>query len=390
MIGIGLLGYGTVGQAFTELVAQQDRLSARVVLAAVRDPSRPRPGPRVDLTTDPLAVVDHPEVDVVVDVMGGLYPAVDLIERALSLPKPVITANKEVMAEHGPELLTLAYRHGVLLAYEAAVGGGIPLVDPLASHFAAAPVDEVLGVLNGTSNYILSCLEQGETLPTALERAQALGYAERDPSADLSGQDVTRKLVLVIRTLFGIDARVSAIPTAGLTPALGQVIPRMASWGYRVKLVARALKTGEAQVWPTLVPAWHFLAQLDDVDNALGVSLYGEWFWSRGPGAGGRATALSLFADLYRWANGARPRIALPGPSSRVRPLVASWLAFPVDPDRPFHDALDWPGSVLEQERVRIPSAHGNEVAAWLESHPGLTAFPLLVPPRLGVRSSLA
>ncbi len=378
MVRIGLLGYGTVGQAFAALVANQTRIPAEIVVALVRNPDRRRDGPPLTLTQDPSQVVDRPDVDLVVDVMGGKEPALPLMVRALSHRKPVISANKEVMAEHGSELAELARRYDVTLAYEAAVGGGIPLLEPLLTHFAAAPVTEVVGILNGTTNYILSRMESGETVSRALSHAQALGYAESDPAADLDGTDVLRKLSLVIGALFAPVKNLDQIPRLGLDDYLPMVIRRVRAWGYRIKLLARATRDGGAQVWPTLVPEGHRLAAINGVHNVVGVEVFGQWFWMEGAGAGGQATALSLLADLYRgYRFGFRAgRLDWPTPLE-TRPLITPWLAFGIDPDRPPSRFHGLPGSIVESDYIVTPPADQPQIARWLSDNPGLIAYPL-------------
>ncbi len=378
MVRIGLLGYGTVGQAFAALVAHQTRVPAEIAVALVRNADRRREGPSITLTHDPSAVVDRPDLDLVVDVMGGKDPARQLIVRALSHRKPVISANKEVMAEHGPELLELARRYDVSLSYEAAVGGGIPLLEPLVSHFAAAPVTQVVGILNGTTNYILSRMESGDAANRALAQAQALGYAEADPTADLDGMDVLRKLSLVIGALFAPVKNVNQIPRLGLDDYLPMAIRRVRAWGYRIKLLGRAERGGGAQVWPTLVPEGHRLAAISGVHNLVGVEVFGQWFWMEGAGAGGQATALSLLADLYRgYRFGFRAgRLEYPTPLE-TRPLIGRWLAFGIDPDRPLSRFHSLPGSIIEPEYIVTPPVDQPQIARWLSDNSGLIAYPL-------------
>ncbi|MGI9642203.1 MAG: homoserine dehydrogenase, partial [Acidimicrobiia bacterium] len=198
-IGIGLLGAGTVGGTLVRrLVGDREAIAAKTGLAfdvrkiSVRDLNRQRDFDVTEglLTTDPHEVVADDTVDLVVEVMGGLEPAGDLILAALEAGKPVITANKELIAARGPELIAAAERRGVPLLFEAAVGGGIPIIRPLSETLAGEPVDRILGIVNGTTNYILTQMtEYGQSYDTALADAQALGFAEPDPTADVNGAD---------------------------------------------------------------------------------------------------------------------------------------------------------------------------------------------------------
>ena len=380
MIGIGLLGYGTVGQAFAELLNQQTRIPAQIKVALVRSLERRRQGPRIPLTLTPEDVITRSDIDVVVDVMGGQEPARDWIIRAMRNGKSVISANKEVMAKHGPELLQMASRHGVFLAYEAAVGGGVPLLDPLRTHFTGAPVSRFVGILNGTTNYILSRLEAGDDFAEALREAQAAGYAEADPTNDLDGTDIARKLALVYGVLFGPPQGFERIPKRGLDDALSMVVRRVQPWGWRVKVLALANRDGGMQISPTLVPKNHHLARVDGVTNAVGLEVADQWFWLEGPGAGGPATSLSLLADLYRGFESGFQASRLPTlPERRVEPLVMPWLAFALDRDR-YVEAGRFPdGSRSYGDYWITPALPQIQVDRWLVENPGLLAYPVLL-----------
>lgn len=375
---IGLLGYGTVGQAFVALLEQQTVLPATVEIALVSDMRRPRVGPPVRLTTDAKQIIDNPDVDLVVDVMGGRTPAYGWIRSALSLGKSVITANKEVMAYHGSELLQLAFQNGVQLRYEASVGGGIPLIDPLLSHFRWAPIDEVVGVLNGTTNYILSLMEMGKSFGEALAVAQSKGYAEADPSADIQGHDAVRKLTLILRMVFHFDVSPDHINCLGIDHVTTSDIERARSWGYRIKLIARAKRNGQALVWPCLIASGHRLANLTATQNGLGLRLWSEEFWLEGPGAGGKATALSVLSDVFRIMTqnpGTIEDYVLP--HQTLTPLLSNWAVFPVDPDRnPIPEGPEfgsWNGKFF-QTRPLPPQT----VVEWVKAREGFKAYPML------------
>ncbi len=380
MIRIGLLGYGTVGQAFAEILAEQSRVQATIEVALVRDLDRHRWGPRVPLTVRPDEVVSRSELDLIVDVMGGKEPARDWILQAMAHGQSVISANKEVIAEHGSELIAQAARRRVFFAYEAAVGGGIPLLEPIKTHFSGAPVSRFVGILNGTTNFILSKLARGEDYSNALAEAQTAGYAEADPTNDLNGSDVVRKLELVVNALFGTVTNFAVTPRQGLSRDVAGVVKRVESWGWRMKLLALADRLGGTQVWPTLVPAAHRLAQVDGVMNIAGIEVYGQWFWMEGPGAGGPATALSLLADLYRgYDMGFQASRLLPLGIRQVTPLAMPWVGFAVDPDRAVTSFNAPKGAQRYPHYWMTPSMDQPAAQRWLLQNPGLCAYPLLV-----------
>jgi len=380
MIRIGLLGYGTVGQAFAELVARQTRVQTRIEVALVRDPERPRKGPQIRLTGNPEDVIDCPDIDVIVDVMGGSEPARQWLVRAIEQNKSVISANKEVMADYASELGQLAARHNVYLAWEAAVGGGIPLLEPLKSHFSGAPVSRFIGILNGTTNYVLSRLETGESYSEALSDAQRAGYAEADPANDLNGSDVARKLELVFGALFGTPKNFSITPRRGIDEDLPRIVKRVEPWGWRVKVLAVADQLGGTQIWPTLVRADHRLAQVTGVMNVAGVEIYGQWFWMEGPGAGGPATALSLLADFYRgYETGFHQLRLSPLAEKLVHPISMPWIGFALDPDRSLSTFNVPDGAILHQDYCMTPPLDQISAANWLAENPGLLAYPVLL-----------
>src|SRR3954463_12503357 len=222
-VRIGLLGVGTVGQAVARaLIERQDVLSraagTTLVLqrAAVRDLARPRGLPAERLTADPASVAGASDVDLVIELLGGQEPARALIASALERGRPVVTANKRVLAWHGPELAELAARHGVELRYEAAVGGGIPLIAPLTDDLAANRVLELRAIINGTCNYILTRMASGESLGDALAKAQQAGYAEADPRDDVDGVDAADKLCVLVRLAFNAQCTPQQLHRQGI------------------------------------------------------------------------------------------------------------------------------------------------------------------------------
>ena len=321
-VRIGLLGVGTVGQAVARaLIERRDVLSraagAGLVLqrAAVRDLSRPRPLSREQLTTDPVQVARADDVDLVIELMGGEEPARGLIAAALERGKPVVTANKRVIAWHGPELTRLAATKGAELRYEAAVGGGIPLIAPLHDDLAANRVLELRAIINGTCNYVLTRMAQGETLETALGKAQEAGYAEADPRDDIDGVDAADKLCVLVRLAFNATCTPGQLHRQGIRGLDPRDLAYGRELGYVLKLLAIARRGPglgvEARVHPAFLPADHPLARVDGAQNAVHVvgDLCGPVMFS-GLGAGGDATASAVLADVVHVAR----RLALGDP----------------------------------------------------------------------------
>lgn len=319
-IGIGLLGLGTVGAGVAEILTSPDGrhpLVAELELRriAVRDLSRPRPvalAPEL-LCTDPAEVVNDPSVEIVVEVMGGLEPARSLILAAIAAGKSVVTANKAVIARHGEEIADAAARQGVYVLIEAAVGGGIPIIEPLKQSLGGNRIQRVSGIINGTTNYILSRMtDEGAAYAEVLAEAQRLGYAEADPAADVEGDDAADKIAILAGLAYGGSVERSLIPTAGISDLQARDVGYASQLGYRVKLLAVAQHLGTAadgsecldvRVHPTLVPADHPLAVVNGVNNAIlveGDPVGRVMFY--GPGAGAGPTASAVVADILNIA----------------------------------------------------------------------------------------
>ena len=342
-IGIGLLGLGTVGAGVAEiLLSPQGRhpLVADLELrqVAVRDLNRPRPIRLSNslLTTDPAAVVANPDVDLVVEVMGGLEPARSLILAAIDAGKAVVTANKAVIARHGAEIAAAAAEMGVYVLMEAAVGGGIPILEPLKQSLGGNRIERVSGIINGTTNYILTRMsEEGASYGDVLADAQALGYAEADPAADVEGGDAADKIAILTGLAFGGLVNREAIPTEGINTLQTRDIDYAKELGFVVKLLAIAERHGsdpdgsevvDVRVHPTLVPKDHPLAGVNGVNNAIVVE--GEpvgrvMFY--GPGAGAGPTASAVVADILNIA--AIRQVGAGGTQDSLDPLLAasSW-----------------------------------------------------------------
>jgi homoserine dehydrogenase len=311
-VGVGLLGVGTVGSGVARLLHEHaDRVARRagreVVLkwAVVRDPSKARDatlaGTRV--TTDPRRVLDDPGVSVVVETMGGTDPALRLVLDALAAGKDVVTANKALLAEHGPEVFDQARRTGRAVAFEASVGGGIPIVQALGVSLAANQVQSLSAIVNGTCNFILTAMTRdGLAYETALRQAQELGYAEADPTLDVDGTDTAHKLAILAQLAFGAGVLLGQIPRAGIDRLQLADIRYAAELGYAVKLLAlaRLSEAGlELRVAPSLVKQGTPLAEVRGPYNAIrvvGDAVGDTLFYGRG--AGMMPTASAVVGDL--------------------------------------------------------------------------------------------
>jgi homoserine dehydrogenase len=309
---VGLLGCGNVGAALVRLLAEHgDDIARRAdcrleaTRVAVLDVNRDR-GLPLDpsvFTTDGVAIVDDPAVDVVVELLGGVEPARSLVLRAFTNRKPVVTANKELLASHGRELFDAQEAANVDLYFEASVGGGIPLIRPLKESLAGERVARILGIVNGTTNFILTQMsEHGSSFEDALAEAQRLGYAEADPTADVGGYDAAAKIAILASIAFNARVVASDVYREGIDAVTAQDIADARQMGYVVKLLAIAELEDDAitaRVHPAMVPAAHPLAAVRDAFNAVFVE--GEkvgqlMFYGRG--AGGDATATAVAGDL--------------------------------------------------------------------------------------------
>ncbi|NHN30079.1 homoserine dehydrogenase [Paenibacillus agricola] len=311
-IKVGLLGLGTVGAGVVRIVEghQQDLLSqtgASIEIAQilVQDKSKNR-GVEVDadkLTEDPRDVIENPEIDIIIEVMGGIELAKSYILEALDRGKHIITANKDLMALHGPEILAKAAEKGCDVLYEASVAGGIPIIRTLVEGFSSDRITKIMGIVNGTTNYILSKMSQeGAAYGDVLKEAQELGYAESDPTSDVEGFDAARKMTILGTLGFHANISLSDVEVRGISQVSKEDINYGKQLGYEVKLLGIAERQDEhisISVQPTMVKKSHPLASVNGVFNA--VYVYGEAVGETmfyGPGAGGMPTATSIVADL--------------------------------------------------------------------------------------------
>lgn len=316
VVNIGLLGCGTIGSGVFHLIRKNAAALAeaagkpiRVSRILVKDPDEPRPfeADASLMETDPAAVIEDPEIDIFIEVMGGTEPARDIAVKILSGGRNLVTANKELIATHGRELVEAAEKSGSELRFEASVGGGIPLLRPLEESLGGDNVLKVLGIVNGTTNYILTRMStEGSTYADALSGAQALGYAEADPVADVEGHDAASKLAILSSIAFKVGVEAGQVYREGITAVRPDDLDNAREFGYAVKLLAIAMR-GEggisARVHPTMIPLAHPLASVAGNFNAvfvIGESVGELMFY--GQGAGSLPTATAILGDVVNIA----------------------------------------------------------------------------------------
>jgi len=331
ILSVGICGLGTVGGGTLALLEQNAALITaragcpiRVTHVATRTPKPDLCGQVAHTGSDPLAITSDPEVDVVVETMGGYDVAFEVIQRALSNGKHVVTANKALIAERGNELFALASANEVTLAFESAVAGGIPIIKALREGLAANDIEWLAGIINGTGNFILSEMSAKQSeFSEVLQQAQELGYAEADPTFDVEGIDAAHKLTIMSAIAFGIPLQFEKTYTEGISGISPADISFAEELGYRIKHLGIARKTVrgvEMRVHPTLVSNTRLLANVNGVGNAVMVqgNFVGSTLYS-GPGAGAEATASAVVADLIDLA---RDRLA--GVKAPVCPALGS------------------------------------------------------------------
>lgn len=314
---VGLCGLGTVGGGTLRLLQQKkDEISRRLgrELTVVHIATRTRKDDEFDLSgirfsDDVFAVADDPEVDILIELIGGFDPALDLVMRAIESGKHVVTANKALIALHGNEIFEAARHKGVTVAYESAVAGGIPIIKALREGLAANSIQWLAGIINGTGNYILTEMgEREREFPEVLQEAQSLGYAEADPTFDVEGIDAAHKLAILAANAFGVELQFDRVYTEGISQITPEDIAYAEELGYKVKHlgISRITERGiEMRVHPTLISQQTLLANVNGVMNAVWVK--GDSAGSTlyyGAGAGAEATASSVVADLFDIARG--------------------------------------------------------------------------------------
>ena len=310
MVNVAILGFGTVGSGVAEVLTTNGglidhRVNDLVRLKYILDVRDFPDSPYKDLFVKDFAAIEgDPELDIVVETIGGAKIALDFTTRALKAGKSVVTSNKELVATHGYELLQLAKEHGCSYLFEASVGGGIPILRPLTSCLAANELEQVTGILNGTTNYILTrMIKAGLTFDQALAEAQANGYAEKDPTADVDGHDACRKICILAALAFGRHVYPDQVPTQGIREVTLEDVAYADSVGYKIKLLGRTLVgedgTVRAYVAPHLVPEDSPIATVDGVFNAImirGNAVGDVMFYGRG--AGDLPTASAVMGDV--------------------------------------------------------------------------------------------
>jgi homoserine dehydrogenase len=388
-VGVGLLGYGTVGSAVSRMLAESgdeiERATGhrlRVVRALVRDPAKERSFAAGDgvLTDDFEALRDDPSIDVVAEVMGGLDPAGGYVRDLLRAGKPVVSANKQLVAREGADLFAIASEAGVQLRFEASVCAAVPVVKVLRESLVAENVHRILGIVNGTTNFVLSRMERGGTYAEALSEAQALGFAEADPTDDVSGADAAAKMAILATVAFGSRVLLDDVQCQGIVSIEPAHIAAAAAFGMAVKLIGIAtLVDGsvDVRVQPAFVDRSHPLAGVDGSSNA--VVLQGDAIREitlAGPGAGGLETASAVVADLVSVVGTA---------GTGFLQNDACWRELPrLDPARwsaPFYvhlDVADRPG-VLGHAATTL-AKHGVSVAQLVQHlEPGRAALDLVL-----------
>ncbi len=313
MVRVGIVGVGTVGESVVKILKENsDIIEARAgkkivpIIGAVRDLNKKR-DVDIPLVDDPFKVVENSEVDIVIELMGGVDRAYEVVKRALELKKPVVTANKALLAYHRYELQTIA--KDVPLFYEASVAGGIPIIGALRNGLSANHILKIEGILNGTSNYMLTkMINENISYDDVLKEAQELGYAEADPTFDVGGFDAAHKLLILASIAYGINAKPDDILIEGIEDITQTDIEFANEFDYAIKLLAIAKRNNgavELRVHPTMVPKSSMIAKVDGVMNAVSVvgDRVGETLFY-GPGAGGDATASAVIADLIEIVRG--------------------------------------------------------------------------------------
>lgn len=397
-VKIGILGLGTVGCGTISVLARNGQEIARragreisIIQASARDLKKKRPCATdgIKLVQDPHEVVRNPEIEVVVELIGGYEPARTLVLEAIANGKHVVTANKALIAVHGNEIFAQAQKKGVMVAFEAAVAGGIPIIKAVREGLAGNRIEWMAGIINGTSNFILSEMrDKGAEFSDALKEAQRLGYAEADPTFDVEGIDTAHKLTILAAIAFGIPLKFKQAYTEGITKITRMDVQYAENLGYRLKLLGIARRTNggvELRVHPTLIPERRLIANVDGAMNAVlvkGDAVGPTLFY--GAGAGAEPTASAVVADLVDVV-----RTLTVDPNNRVPHLAFQPDALVDLPILPIEDvetsyylrlhALDKPGVLAEVTRILADLNISIESILQKEPRPNEETVPVII-----------
>lgn len=380
-INIGLIGFGTIGSGIVKIFEEQgEAISQKIGIPlclkkiADLDITSPRPVKveKTLLTTDTASLIDDKDIDIIVELIGGIEPARSLILKAIANKKHIVTANKALLANKGDEIFKAAQMSAVSIGFEASVAGAIPVIKTIRESLVANRIESILGIINGTSNYILSKMtDEGLDFASALAEAQAKGYAEADPTLDINGADAQHKLAILLSLAYGQSVKTEAIYCEGITAITTDDIKFAAEFGYRIKLLAIATRQDkgvEARLHPTLIPLSHPIARVDANYNALHiVGSAANAVFLHGQGAGMMPTASAVMSDIIDIA-----RDITSGTAKRIPPRCPDELN--IEPIRiiPMDDisvkyyfrfmALDMPGvlskisGILGEQNISIAS----------------------------------
>ena len=394
-VNIGLLGLGTVGSGVRQVLARNaEEITRRagreihIVKAAVRQPDKHDPTD-LALTDDPYTIVRDPDIDVVVELIGGYEPARSLVMEAIEQGKHVVTANKALIALHGNALFAAAHERGVMVAFESAVAGGIPIIKAIREGLAGNRIEWLAGIINGTSNFILTAMrDQGREFADVLAEAQARGYAEADPTFDIEGIDAAHKLTILASIAFGIPLAFERVYTEGIGHVTREDVKYAEELGYRIKHLGIARRTDEGvelRVHPTLIPHRRLIANVNGVMNAIlvkgdavGPTLY------YGAGAGAEPTASAVVADLVDVV-----RTLTADPGNRVPHLAFQADAVAELPILGMDDVVtayylhmlaeDRPGVMAEVTRILAEQGLSIEAIIQKEPAPGELEVPVIM-----------
>ena len=306
-INVGMIGCGVVGSGLVGLFSENQSNGINLKKVAVRDSKKPRKMSFGNLTNNVDEIIEDPDTDIVVELIGGYNPAKDYIMRAIQNGKHVVTANKAVISEHGPEIFEEAKKYNVNVGFEGAVGGGIPIINPLLEQLSFGKIRSITGILNGTTNFILTRMGEGVDYHSALAMAQEKGFAESDPSFDVKGLDAAQKISILASLAFGRWVKPSEVYCEGITEITPIDVEYARELGYAVKLltIARKTKDGEIdiRVHPALISVNHRLSKVNEEMNAIHIlGLPFDEYFNMGKGAGQGPTAFSVYCDIIKIA----------------------------------------------------------------------------------------